>query len=127
MKNIELIPRDKLDLERAEAAVAAGYPAVAPILPELMEWMQDMNWPVARALQALLAGIGSPLEPHIRRVLESDDLIWKYGVLRWIVAESPELIAIFTPDLQRLSMQANVAEQAEELDVLAHEILQKFC
>src|ERR1044072_9115083 len=29
-----LVPRTKMDVERAEAAVSAGYPAVEPILPD---------------------------------------------------------------------------------------------
>ena len=41
-----LLPKDKMDVEKAEALVALGYPAVAPVLPELMALMQDTNWPV---------------------------------------------------------------------------------
>ena len=41
-----LIPRNKHDLRRARVLVALGYPAVAPVLPELLEWLQDLNWPV---------------------------------------------------------------------------------
>src|SRR5688500_18615540 len=45
-----LVPRNKHDRKRAAAAIAAGYPAVAPVLPEMLEWLQDMNWPVAQDL-----------------------------------------------------------------------------
>jgi hypothetical protein len=41
----DLIPVDKYDLGRAQAAVDAGYPAVESILGSLMEWLQDGNWP----------------------------------------------------------------------------------
>src|SRR4051794_23281462 len=59
-----LIPQNKFDLKRAQAAVEVGYPAVAPILPELLEWLQDYNWPVAHILAPFLASIGEPLVPH---------------------------------------------------------------
>lgn len=118
-----LIPQTKFDLERAEAIRALGFPTIEPILPSLMEWMQDINWPVARVLQPLLAGIGTPLEPHLRFVLQTEDSIWKYSVLDHIVRHSTELIHIFTPELQRLAHQPSQQEKSEELDSLALELL----
>ena len=60
-----LIPKSKSDLETANRAVAAGYPAVKPVLGELVEWLKDYNWPVAHVLAPFLAKIGIPLVPHI--------------------------------------------------------------
>jgi hypothetical protein len=118
-----LVPRDKLDLERAEAAIGAGYPAVKPVLPELLEWLQDMNWPVARLLAPFLASIGAPLETDVRRVLESSDDIWKYWVIHSVVAKSPELARLFWSELQRLASNPTENERAEELNELARGIL----
>lgn len=44
----ELLPKDKFDLERATALVSTGYPTVAPILPDILGWLQDGNWPGVR-------------------------------------------------------------------------------
>jgi hypothetical protein len=63
-----LVPTHKADLERAEAAVRAGYPVVAPVLGRLIEWLQDCNWPVAHVLTPFLQSIGTPLVPHSRHV-----------------------------------------------------------
>jgi uncharacterized protein DUF5071 len=87
----DLIPRTKTDYERVQAVKEAGYPAVEPILPELLEWMQDYNWPVAQGLQPLLASIGEPLAPHIRPIFKTDDALWKYWILEKIVAHCPAL------------------------------------
>jgi len=121
-----LVPRDKMDTDKADAIVALGYPKVAPILPALVGWMQDMNWPVARLLQPFLANIGAPLAPHIRAVLNSNDDIWKFWTLRFIVAESAELAALLKPELYRLASSSTVGEQAEEVDVQAKEILRSL-
>jgi Domain of unknown function (DUF5071) len=118
-----LLPRDKIDTEKAEAIIALGFPAVEPILPALLEWMQDINWPVAQVLQPFLAGIGGPLAPHVRRVLETDDDVWKDWVLRCIIAESAELQTILRPDLERLATCPTPGEKAATLDILAKEIL----
>ena len=76
----KLIPKSKHDHEAADSA-AAGYPVAAPILPNLLETVQDMNWPVAQTLAPFLATIGEPLAPHIRKIFETDDKIWKAWVI----------------------------------------------
>jgi hypothetical protein len=80
----ELVPRHKR-VDRARAAVEAGYPAVATILGELIEWLQDYNWPVAHVLEPFLRTIGEPLVPHIWHVLRSDDELWKYWVISLLI------------------------------------------
>ena len=118
-----LLPRDKFDTERAEAIIALGFPAIEPILPALLEWMQDINWPVAQVLEPFLTGIGCPLAPHVRHVLETDDNVWKDWVLRCIVAKSAELQAMLRPELERLAAHPTPGEKTETLDILANEIL----
>lgn len=122
----ELIPRAKFDYERANAAVEAGYPTVEPILPELLEWIQDMNWPIAQILAPFLATICEPLIPHIRNIFDSDDDIWKYWVLQEIVAESPKLALAFHSELERFATAPTENERAEGLDEISQEILEKF-
>lgn len=34
----------------AEVIVKLGYPRVKPILPGLLEWIQDTNWPGSRRI-----------------------------------------------------------------------------
>ena len=70
-----LLPVDKHDLPKAEAIVALGYPAVDALLPALLAWMQDINWPVTKVLTPFLAGIGEPLAPHLRAIFNSADYV----------------------------------------------------
>jgi hypothetical protein len=121
-----LVPRYKHDVERAEAAIKAGYPKVAPILPDLLEWLQDMNWTVAKPLAPFLASIGEPLIPHIRDILKTDDNIWKYWVLSYVVAESTELAKAFRPELERFVKSPSEDERAEGLNEIALEILERL-
>ncbi len=112
----DILPRDKFDLARAQADVAAGYPEVAPILEQLMEWMQDYNWPVARALVPLLRSVGAPSVPHIDRVLRSDDLVWKYWVIQYLVPSIPrDAAAPLRSELGRLHHEPSDAERDELL------------
>lgn len=121
-----LLPHDKSDTENAEKLVALGFPAVEPVLPQLLEWIQDLNWPVAQVLQHLLASIGAPLAPHVRTVLRQEDQIWKYWVLHSVVRESNELAGALRADLQRIALSPTASEQMEEVDVAAKEILERM-
>ena len=112
-----------METGKAEAIVALGYPTVEPILPALVEWMKDINWPVARVLQPFLASIGAPLAPHIRRVLETTDDVWKYWVMSCIVAESTELRQLLNPEIQRLASSPTPGESDEEVNAIARKIL----
>ena len=113
-------------MERARAAVAAGYPAVDPILPELLEWLQDCNWPVSHILAPFLTSIGSPLIPHIRRILDTDDEIWKYWMISVIMRDSFELASAFRDELKRLVSSPTEREAREELNEVAQEVLEKY-
>lgn len=127
MKDVQrLIPQHKSDTARAYAAVEAGYPAVGPILPELLEWLQDCNWPVAHILAPFLASIGTPLIPHIQHILNTDDDIWKYWVVEEIMRASPELATAFRKDLERIAWFPTKREVREELDQVAREVLEEY-
>ncbi|MGC1376907.1 MAG: DUF5071 domain-containing protein [Anaerolineales bacterium] len=118
-----LIPQHKFDTDRARAAIQAGYPAVAPILPQLLAWLQDYNWPVAPVLAPFLISIGKPLIPHIQNILLSQDETWKYWIISIIIRNSPELALSFRDDLERLALSPTDREVSEELDGVARQVL----
>ena len=73
-----LLPTDKHDLAAAEAIVSLGLvPEVLSRLPEILEWFQDINWPVARALVPLFRQAGPEVVPAIEKVLKGDDDVHK--------------------------------------------------
>lgn len=103
---LELLPRDKHDVAAVERLSALGYPAVEPVLPELLEWIQDINWPVARVIAPFLAGIGRPLAPQVRPVLRSSDEDWIYFTLWNVLNRNPALIDALKPELAQLAAAA---------------------
>lgn len=62
-----------------------------------------MNWPVATALVPFLASIGEPLAPEIRRILTTDDVMWKCWVVLKLVAPKPAVMAALRPELEALA------------------------
>ncbi|WNG51859.1 DUF5071 domain-containing protein [Archangium minus] len=122
-----LLPRHKTDLDNAHRVVERGYPAVAPLLPQLLEWVKDGNWPVAHILAPFLASIGSPIVPHVRDILRGDDDLWKYYVVARIVRMMPRATAeALRPELTRIASDPTSGEEVEAIDDLAAEILRQW-
>jgi hypothetical protein len=122
----KLVPRSKHDDEAADAAIAAGYPAVDPILPDLLEWLQDMNWPVAQSLAPFLASIGEPLIPHLKKIFESNDVIWKGWIVSRIIEENHGLALSFRDYLESLVNISPKDEDDEWLIECARGVLEKY-
>lgn len=120
------IPRTKMDVERAALAVKAGYPAVAPILPDLLEWLQDMNWPVAQVLEPFLTSIGAPLIPHIRKIFATDDHIWKRWIISTIMTQAREVAEAYRSDLERIAYSPTEEEIEDGLNEDALDILKQY-
>lgn len=119
----DMLPQTTHDTDRAEALVSLGYPAVDPIIPELLAWMRDMNWPVASVLAPLMSSIGTPLAPHLRAILLGEDDIWKAWMILCVIAPSPGLARALFPELERIAEAPTVGERAEEADQAARNVL----
>lgn len=120
------LPADKFDIEAVAELAKLGYSQLEPVMPLVLEWMKDLNWPVAQALRPFLVSVGAPLVPHVRMVLSSADAIWKYWILRAVVAESDEMASCLRTDLMRLASTPTIAECEEGVDEAAAEILKRI-
>jgi hypothetical protein len=123
----QLLPRDKHDLENARAVIALGYPAVAPVLPDLLEWLRDCNWPVSRAIDDFLATLPEQMAPLIWKVLRGDDHTWKYWCIVRLISAMPVSVAEqFRTELTRLANEPTPAERNEELNEVAQDALREL-
>lgn len=99
----------------AEVIVKLGYPRVKPILPGLLEWIQDMNWPGAGRIATLLREIGDPLIPSIQEVFRnhSEDEDWMYWIFETILDHwNTEQIIPLREDLIRLTEKPTIGLKA---------------
>ena len=120
------LPRHRSDCERAEALLARGFPALEPVLDELLEWTQDGGWPVSRPIYRFLVGLGEVASPRLRRILRSDDNEWKWWIIESVVNRSPEIARALLDDLVRISEKPTDGERRCELDTMARETLLTF-
>ena len=91
----QLLPKNKSDTASADSLVQLGYPAVEPILSELLFWLQDEKWLSGQHLLPLLRNIGMPLVPHLRKVFETDNIEWQANVIYDVILYNHDLIKEF--------------------------------
>ncbi|KPN97614.1 DUF5071 domain-containing protein [Lysinibacillus sp. ZYM-1] len=126
MENLEdLLPRHKFDNERVEMMKEMDRAKILPLLPNLLEWIQDMNWPVAPSVLELLLTFPVEIVPHVQNVLSAEDENWKWFILHFMVIELPVESRIqFREYLTRVAETPTHDERAEQLDEIAKEILE---
>lgn len=96
----KLLPTNKDDLVAVQALVDSGYPAVQPLLQDLLKWIRVESWPVAKPIADFLVTIGPALAPEVGRVLASRDDLLKAVVLKKIVTDWPsDAIRQLSPQL----------------------------
>jgi len=124
MKTHELLPRDKFDIETAHKLSSCSYSETRPIIPELLTWIQDMNWPVAGPISNYLQTVSEFITDDIINILRGTDDVWKYWTLHvfglWSSKPIDERLMI---EIRRIASNPSLGEQTEEVCEIAQEIV----
>ncbi|MFS0873908.1 DUF5071 domain-containing protein [Paenibacillus xylanilyticus] len=121
------MPRTKMDYERVELLKSAPKEKVVPILPELLEWLQDMNWPIAKDIEDVVAKYEEYLLPHLLAVSKTTDGSWKYFLLHGLINRlSNKNLSELKPELLRMRFKPTKDEVQEELNEIIDELLSRI-
>ena len=82
------LPASKDDVSAVAGLARMGFPAVQPLVPDLLKWTRDGSWPVAKPITNLLVAIGPALVGDLNAALGSRDNRLRTAALR-IAAELP--------------------------------------
>ncbi|MGE8081322.1 DUF5071 domain-containing protein [Peribacillus loiseleuriae] len=119
------LPRNQYDVDKIEKIKKLDRNIILPLLPDLLVFTQDMNWPVAPSVLEILLTFPMEIVPHVQDVLSSDDDNWKWSILHFLVIEFPVDSKVqFKEYLTRVAETPTQSELAEELDEIAKEILE---
>lgn len=122
-----LLPKDKFDNSNIEKLKELTDEEIAPILPMLLTWIQDMNWPVARDVLSVLSLHQCALTPFVIDILSPDakDDIWKYWIINCLMPLfSKENREAILPSIKRIADTPTENEKIEEVDEAAIHFLQ---
>lgn len=119
-----LLPVSKHDVARTKQLLAViDEASLIALLPELLPWLQDANWPVYRVLTPGLETLHEALLPQLRVVLHGNDSIWKLNLLH--LAQGAGLVKQLRAELLQLSTQATTGEVAEGVQDFAQTLLRE--
>ncbi|MFZ4913606.1 DUF5071 domain-containing protein [Paenibacillus sp. S29] len=120
------MPQHKHDLERVELLKKQPIEKLKPILPEILEWLQDGNWPIAEPIENVLLNFEEELIPYIREIFSTNDGCWKYFLLHGLIRKLPDYtLKELKADLNRMLNTPTEDEKQEELDDILIELLER--
>lgn len=120
----DLIPKDKFDNSTINQLCKLTDNEMKPIIFDLLEWLQDYNWPIARDILPIVVLHQNIAMPHILTILQGNDIMWKYWVIELVI---PYLIypnrQLVKSELERLSSLEIIDEDIEEIIKLSKNCL----
>ena len=118
MNSQALLPKDKFDLDVVNRLSSATPEQVSGVAPSLLEWIADMNWPVASEIIQVLPGFYKVLLPSIESILTNtdNDIIWRCNIISKLLTQFPQesLLPLF-PIIQKYADFIPQNEDEEDL------------
>lgn len=122
MNSQALLPKDKFDLDVVNRLSSATPEQVTGVAHSLLEWIADMNWPVASEIIQVLPGFYKVLLPNIESILTNpdNDIIWRCNIISKLLTQFPKesLLPLF-PIIQKYADFIPQNEDEEDLKNVA--------
>lgn len=122
----DLVPKNKFDFSGMEELRKLSDEEIASVIPDLLAWMKDMNWPVAKEMPALLVLHQKALIPHIIEILqpEQSECDWKYYIIVFLLPLlDDDYLLMLKPSLERIVNNPTSGELDERTNEVAADIL----
>ncbi|WP_295082263.1 DUF5071 domain-containing protein [Ruminococcus sp.] len=122
-----LVPKDKYDITVISELKKLSDTEIEPIIPGLLEWIQDMDWPVAGDTAEILSvhsKVTALFIPKLLRPEQTDD-IWKFNIITYLLKRNRSFSenALITAEVERIAVSPTKGEQLEDVDKAAKSYL----
>ncbi len=118
----DLVPKNKYDVSNINKLFSLSDEEMKPIVYDLLEWIQDYNWPVAQELVPLLKEREDIVFPYISDILRGDDFMWKYWIMDLLIPDfSFEHKNVLKDDILALINDPDNDEDTESIREIAKE------
>lgn len=110
-----LIPTSKDDQKAIENLQTASPEQVFVVAKELLEWLEDGNWPVSYPVGKVLSQYVNQLQDELLPILRGPDPLWKMWCIRFILEEAQvsQLDKQYLVELERIAKYPTPNEEAE--------------
>ena len=129
MSSVELkalILKDKFDTNTIGTLMSLEESNLSKLLPELILWIADINWPIATEILPVLSKYPDSIVPLIKEnlVAGQDDDILKIYIISYLVPRLPKDYQIMLyDDISRIAKNPTKSEAYEETTEMAVEWL----
>lgn len=121
------IPQNKSDIDFYTHLEKMNIIEIKEDVNVLLEWLQDMNWPVAIHISNYFSQYINIIDDEIIEILRSKDEEWKYSILFSIILHSKiEPNDKIYKEVYRIFKHPTKEESEADLDELADDILKKY-
>ena len=129
MKPVEkLVPKNIFDFSGIEELKILSDEEIEPVIPELLAWMKDMNWPIAKEMPSLLAKHTKLVVPHIIEILQPEQMEcdWKSSIIyNLLPLLDVENLLMIRPTLVRITANPTWGEKSDKTNIATEEILKE--
>ena len=126
---IKLIPKNKFDNSTLNELMKISECEMKLVLPELILWIADFNWPIAKDIIPVLIKYPKILIPVIKNSLnisQNDDIL-KYWILIKLIPELPvEYQHMLLNDIERIYKTPTLSEKNENVQDEAEILFEKI-
>ncbi len=118
----KLVPKDKSDNANINNLYNLTDEDIKPIIYDLLEWIQDYNWPVAQELIPVLIKRENLVFPYIKDILNGSDPMWKYWIMELLIPHfSDEHKIALKNEIKKLIENQQTDEDSEAVREIAIE------
>ncbi|MCP4326052.1 MAG: DUF5071 domain-containing protein [Alteromonadales bacterium] len=121
---MNIVPESKSDFTACTNLALASDQQVLDALPELLEWLQDLNWPVASKVIDRVCTLDKNLDSFILPILRGSDDVWKYWIISGLLTCLHRgLSGSLADELTRIINHPTKSEKEEEVNLVAKELI----
>lgn len=126
-EKIDHMIKGKDDIEGAEALRNLTRDEIINNSPYLLEFLQDINWPVSAVVGDVLSGFTNDIELDIINILMGNDEEWKYSITLMLLYYSKEkpsnkILLVLEDKIKNPSK----SEKFTDFDVECQEVINKW-
>ncbi|WP_069997330.1 DUF5071 domain-containing protein [Cellulosilyticum sp. I15G10I2] len=126
MNNDYYIPKHKFDFEAVEKIRNADEVSIQPYLQQIFEWVEDINWPVAKELVKVLVKFDTLIIPFLKDLIQKPDGLREYSFYYFMLPLlTDKQLSLIKEDLERVAKNPTSFEKKENYDKIARKHLTK--
>ena len=107
----DLVPKNKYDDSNIDKLYSLNDEEIQPIIYDLLEWLEDGNWPIAIKVLDVLLKHEDLVFPYVIEILNGDNIMWKYWLMNWLI---PNFTSTHKEELRAILTKLTTIESDDE-------------